>query len=189
MKWKQAKQSASKQYHNSPRYIHSDPWIIRTPKSDSKTRTNLYYLHIIRTESFSFPSQKSRILRKQTGSGSAHKRRFFMFSAAFLECFFGLYTNILYKYGEHSCSFTYLLSIMRQNDSFIHEISEDLCLITGKTLLGSEEVKCCHLAAGLTKFPTHITTVFFTRLISRQSLTWDIWREKCRYIAGNYGNW
>ena len=27
----------------------------------------------------------------------------------------------------------------------MHEISEDLCLITGQTLAGSEEVKCCHL--------------------------------------------
>ena len=57
--------------------------------------------------------------------------------------------------------------------------------ITGQTLAGSEEVKCCHLVAGL--FPMHITTcLLYPSIIHRPSLTGDIWWAKCGYIAVNY---
>ena len=115
-------------YHNSPRYIRTR--ISSAPlKSVSKTRKKSYYLHIICTESFSLPSPKACMEKKKP------KRNwlcFCLYTKIFdVPCsFFGLYTNILYKYGKNSCSFTYLNFVNCEIKwRVIHEIIKNLCLI------------------------------------------------------------
>ena len=67
---------------------------------------------------------------------------------------------------------------MRSNDRFIHEISEYLCLITEQTLAGSEEVKCCCLAAGSTNSPRTSVRGSFVPVYNTQA------ESNMRYLVG-----
>ena len=80
--------------------------------------------------------------------------------------FFGLYTNILYKYGNNSCSFTYLLSICENK----------------------WQVYSWNKRRFVSDYRVDISKWGSAAIIRRQSLTSDILREKCGFITGNYGN-
>ena len=88
-----------------------------------------------------------------------------------------IHTNILLKYGSSRYS-TYLLSIMKWNYRFIHEISVDFCLITEQTLAGSEGVQCCHLVPGFNFIPRTHQCIFFVPVYNTQT------EYNTRYFAG-----